>query len=208
MLSNFKWIDVAQNSDEWHLLRCGRITSSNFDKICANMGKSFGEPAKKYARKKALEIMTGELDETDNLKTSYMERGSELEIVGIDLYQAKTFNEVTNGGFYYNNNFGDSPDGLIGNNGSIEVKSVIPSTHWLTLERKKLDPSYKWQIQGHLMNREWCDYVSFCPEFRPYPLFIYRVYRDEKMQEDLKNRLVEFYSLVLDKIEFIKNYEI
>lgn len=208
MLSNFEWADVEQNSEEWMQLRCKRITSSNFDGICANMGKAFGETAKKYARKKALEIMTGELDETANLKTAYMDRGHELEPLAIDLYEANTFNEVTNGGFYFNDRFGDSPDGLVGNDGCIEVKSVIPSTHWKTLERKDYDPSYKWQIQGHLINREWCDYVSFCPEFRPYPLFVCRVYRNDKMQKQLKERLVQFAELVDSKIEFIKNYEI
>jgi hypothetical protein len=208
MLNDWKWSDVPQNSEEWYRLRCGKITSSNYDKICANMGKAFGEPAKKYARKKALEIMTNELDETDNLRTSYMDRGHELEPLALDLYQMETFNEVTNGGFYHNERFGDSPDGLIGTEGSIEVKSVIPSTHWITLERKKPDPSYKWQIQGHLINREWCDFVSFCPEFRPYPLFVYRVYRDDKMQKQLKERLIQFAELVDSKIEFVKNYEI
>jgi hypothetical protein len=200
------WYNVEQNSDEWYQLRLGRYTSSNFGKICANMGKAFGLPAIKYARKKALEQVTNELDETDNFSNKYMERGHELEPIAIELYELQTFNEVTNGGFYCNDLYGDSPDGLVGSDGCIEVKSVIPSTHWERIEKGGIDTAYKWQIQGHLLlsGRDWCDFISYCPEFRPRPLYICRVERDEKMLEQLAERLEEFHALVLEKRKLIE----
>lgn len=201
-----QWHNVQQNSEEWYNLRLGKITSSNFDKICANMGKAFGEPAKKYARQKALERVTGKLDETAQFSNSYMDRGHELEPLALELYQMQTFNEVTNGGFFSISAFGDSPDGLVGSSGCVEVKSVIPNTHWKVIERGGYDTSYKWQIQGHMYigDKQWCDFVSYCPEFaKGKELYVFRVERDDEMQDQLKDRLEAFESLVKEKQRLI-----
>ena len=50
--------DVEQNTEEWYQLRLGKITSSNFGAIMANDGKDFGDHAKKYAVRTALESIT------------------------------------------------------------------------------------------------------------------------------------------------------
>ena len=51
----FKFHDIPQNTDEWFLLRSGTLTTSNLGKIKANLGKAYGEPAKKNAVKNAIE---------------------------------------------------------------------------------------------------------------------------------------------------------
>tara|TARA_R100000951_G_scaffold114801_2_gene120884 strand:+ start:170 stop:793 length:624 start_codon:yes stop_codon:yes gene_type:complete len=205
LFKNIKHYKVDQNTDEWLNLRCGKYTSSNFPKICANMGKAFGTPAIKYARKKALEQVTKTLDNSDKFSNSYMERGHELEPIAIELYERETFNKVDNGGFYCNEFLGDSPDGLVGSDGCVEVKSVISNTHWERIEKGGYDTSYKWQIQGHLLlsNRQWCDFISYCPEFIPRPLYVYRVERNTEMLEQLKTRLSEFHELVKSKTKLL-----
>lgn len=192
--SQRKFHDVNQNSEEWFNLRLGKITSSNFDKICANIEGAFGNPAKQYAQAKALEIVTGQRDE-NGFKSSYFDRGHELEPLARDLYELETFNHVTNGGFTSWKMYGDSTDGMVGDNGCIEIKSVIPNTHWKNIQRKGCDPAYKWQIQGHLLigDKDWCDFVSYCPEFpENKQLFVYRIEKDEEMQKKLIKRLSEF----------------
>lgn len=203
-----KWHDTIQNSEEWYKLRLGKITSSNFAKVCANMGKAFGEPAKNYARKKALERVTDQLDETENFKNSYMDRGHELEPIARMLYEEETFNHVSNGGFYEMGTYGDSPDGLIGKSGCVEIKCVVPNTHWKRIEKGGIDPAYKWQVQGHLFvsGREWCDFISYCPEFAPgKQLFIHRVERDMFLIKQLQERLEEFELLIQEKERLIAN---
>ena len=82
-----KWIDIEQNTDEWFDLRLKKSTSSNFAKIMDNFGKSFGEPAKKYAQQKALERVTGVRDESNSYFDKNMQRGNDHEPVASDKYE-------------------------------------------------------------------------------------------------------------------------
>ena len=188
-----KWIDVEQNSDQWFDLRLGKATASHFDEICAFPKdlKKLGETAKKYARVKALEQVTGTLDTSTRMNLWQFKRGHELEPLAIQKYEYITGNKVTNGGFFYTDKYGDSPDGLIGSDSGIEVKSVIVETHWKLLDKGGYDTKYKMQIQGHMLlsERTEIDFVSFCPEFTPKPIHIFTVNRDEELQDLLRAKL-------------------
>ena len=180
-----KWHDVEQNSEEWENLRLGKITSSSFNIIMANYGKAFGEPAKKYALKLALERIKNCKSEY-NYSNAHMERGHEQEPIARMLYEDLYFTEVTNGGFFDCGFYGDSPDGLVDNDGVIEIKSVIDTTHYANIKRGSIDPSYKWQVIGHLdcTGREWCDFISYCADFpETSQLIVYRIYRKDVIEE-------------------------
>lgn len=204
------WIDVQQNTDEWMLLRTGRLTSSNFAKIMANEGKSFGEPAIKLAEQIAAEIVTG-TKEDNGYSNKFMEDGLLYESVAVEKYEAETFNKVKNGGFNLSNceRFGDSPDGNIGKDGCVEVKTVIRNTQFKRLKKGGYDSVYKWQIVGHLWlgNKQWCDFISFCPTLNEEKqLYIFRIERDDELVERLKNRLDEFWNKeVKPNIELLLN---
>jgi len=202
------FIDVEQNTDEWFELRIGKATSSKFGAIMANEGKAFGPPAVEYAEKIALEIVTGERDESSSFSNSYMERGHELEPIAKNEYETETFSKVTNGGFNSCDNLGDSPDGNVGKEGCIEIKSVIPKTHWKRLKKGGYDTAYKWQIQGHIWlgEKQWCDFVSYCPEMpQSKRLYVCRVERDEDMISRMKSRIADFMLLVESNIEILKS---
>lgn len=197
-----EYIDVQQNTDEWQALRLGKATASNFGTFMANLGKSFGEPAKRYALQLALERITG-TKAAAGFSNEHTERGHEQEPVARMLYQEETFSIVTNGGFFDCGEYGDSPDGLVGEVGVIEIKSVIASTHYDNLQRGKYDPAYRWQLVGHLdcTGRQWVDFISYCADFpRESQLFIDRVKRADVAEDlaALKLRRGEFLSLVSD----------
>ena len=200
------WHNVEQNSDEWFKLRIGKATSSNFSKIMAYDCKKWGQGAIEYAEKIALEIATGERDET-NFKSYYMERGHELEPLAIQMYEKLKFCSVTNGGFFSDNDcFGDSPDGIINDIGCLEVKSVVPKTQWKRIKSGKYDETYKWQIYGHLLigGFKWCDFVSFCPEMpENKQLLTFRIERDEEELNKLNERLIEFWGLVQEHVKIL-----
>lgn len=195
-----KFFDVEQNSDEWQALRLGKATASNFGCFMANYGKPFGEPAKRYALQLALERINGKKIEHD-FSNEHMERGHEQEPLARMLYEHAMFCKVTNGGFFGCADYGDSPDGLIGDSGGIEIKSVLASTHHANRLRGGFDPAYKWQLIGHLdcTGRDWFDFVSYCSDFPEWArLYTFRLYRQEYATEinELTTRRTEFLELV------------
>jgi hypothetical protein len=200
------WVDVQQNSEDWFDLRLGKITSSNFDKIMANEGKAFGDPAKQYAQKVALERVTGVRDER-GFKGKYFDDGHEIEPIAVNAYEIEKFIDVTNGGFNFVGEYGDSPDGNIGSTGCIEVKGVVQNTQWKRLKLGGYNTAYKWQICGHIWlgDKEWCDFISYCPEMPENKrLYDFRVHRDNEMIERLKTRLDLFEKEVIKNVKILE----
>lgn len=196
------WLDIEQNTDAWHDLRLGKVTASGAASFMANFGKAFGDPANKYALALALQRVTRV--KPDSYTNEHMERGHAQEPIARMLYESETFQNVTNGGFFDYLEYGCSPDGLI-KNGAIEIKSVIASTHYATMQRGNFDPSYRWQIASQLdcEGVEFVDFVSYCSEFPvSKQLLVYKVTRDDFKEEliKLRERRAEFLELV-KKIE-------
>lgn len=194
------WHDVEQNSEQWDALRLGKATASNYGLIMANDGKAFGEPAKRYALQLALEQIKGCKSEFA-FSNDHMERGHEQEPIARMLYEEMNFINVDNGGFFDHVTYGDSPDGLVGSDGLIEIKSVIASTHYATLTRGSFDPAYRWQLIGHLdcSGRRWVDFTSFCSDFPDSKqIIVYRLHADECANEieRLRERRSDFIHLV------------
>lgn len=194
--------DVEQNSELWFDLRLGKATASRFGCFMANEGKAFGDPAKDYALQLALEQATGKKAEF-GFSNEHTERGHEQEPLARMLYEDEHFVTISNGGFFDWTEYGDSPDGLVGNDGVLEIKSVIAKTHYATLRRGSFDPVYKWQLIGHLdcTGRDWVDFASYCSDFPAHKqLITYRVCREQVEQEiiRLNERRQEFLTLVQD----------
>lgn len=196
------WHDVEQNGEEWDALRLGKATASNFGLIMANEGKAFGEPAKRYALQLALEQIKGCKSEF-GFSNEHMERGHEQETIARMLYEEMNFVDVDNGGFFDHETYGDSPDGLVGQDGLVEIKSVIAATHYSTLTRGSFDPAYRWQLVGHLdcSGRDWVDFISYCSDFPDgKQLIVYRLTAAECETEiaRLRARRKDFLELVAD----------
>lgn len=195
-----KFHDVPQNTDEWLELRLGKPTCSMFGTFMANYGKDFGDPAKREALRIALERLTGKKAE-HSFSNDHTERGHEQEPLARMLYAEEHFAEVSNGGFFDCGDWGDSPDGLIGAPGVLEIKSVIASTHYANIQRGNYDPAYKWQLVGHIdcTGRDWVDFASYCSDFpRDSQLCVYRLNRED-CEDELKmlhDRRAQFLELI------------
>lgn len=204
-----KFVDVRQNTDEWIELRGGLLTSSKLGVVMANYGKAFGEPAKKYAVNIAIEQITGKAI-SSNFTNEHMQRGHEQEPIARLLYEDEMFCDVSEGGFFKSETIGCSPDGLVGDKGVIEIKSVIAPTQFATVKRQSLDPAYKWQCIGNLMftGRKWLDFVSYCEEFpEDKQLFIHRIKEEEHLKEFemIGARIDQFLKLIEESKEIILN---
>jgi hypothetical protein len=206
-----EFFDVEQNTDEWQALRLGKATASNFGIFMANYGKDLGGPAKRYALQLALERINGKKIEHD-FTNEHMERGHEQEPLARLLYEETMFCKVSNGGFFGCAEYGDSPDGLVGAVGGIEIKSVLSHVHYANMQRGGFDPAYRWQLIGHLdcTGREWFDFVSYCSDFPEWSrLYTFRLHRGEYAQEleMLRARRSEFLGLVTECQKEIMAYQ-
>ncbi len=166
-------------------------------------GKPVGRPsdaAIHYAFNVAVERISGEVME-DTYQTYAMRRGHELEGAGRLLYVDRTGSPVTETGVVVTDcgNFGYSSDGLVGNDGSIEIKTLMSAKSILPVFNHDLS-EYEDQMQGGLMinEREWCDFVMYTPQLAKVSkdLFIKRIYRNDVYIKQLKQELADFNDYV------------
>jgi len=191
---------MIQGSVEWHEARLGKITASRFgDVLSKGRGTPFGKVAYAYAYELVAETLTGTWKE---IYARPLEWGKEHEADARQLYQSETFNYVKEVGFeLYDDMIGCSPDGLIGDDGCLEIKCPYDSTnHVRALETKNVPKIYVPQVQGQLMclGRKWCNFVSYDPRFKDISkraIFI-PVERDEEYIKMLSSRLSEFKKIV------------
>jgi putative phage-type endonuclease len=194
-----KFHNVDQNSEEWFNLRLGRFTASTFKDLF--MGKTT-KGYEKAIYKPVFERLTNESPES--FSSEYMERGHEMEPLAKDCYEQETFNEVSNGGFFALGEWiGASPDGLIDNDGVLEIKSPAYNTMINYLLTGKLPSIYKWQVHGQLYvtGRQWCDFMAYHPKLKP---LIIRINRDESLIEELEVKMLESIKIAESIIETIK----
>ena len=171
-----KIIDCQQQSEEWFAARLGKVTASKFSEV---LNKKTGRGL--YMRKLAAEILTGLAEESFHNKI--MDNGAETEAEAKEYYSKLFGVEVNLVGFIEKDEWiGCSPDGLIGDDGTIEVKCPLGSTHIDYIIRNTMPPVYVPQIQGQLWvtGRQWCDFVSYVPAMSSKPLHSIRIKRDDE----------------------------
>jgi len=176
--------EIEQNTEEWMLIRQGKFTASSFADLFATKTTA---QYKKAIRKVVFERLTGESPES--FKSDYMDRGHELEIFAKEAYEIYSFETVNPGGFFELNEWiGASPDGLIGEDGQIEIKSPAYNTFIDYILSDKVPSEYTYQIQGQLYvtGRKWSDFVAYHPKL---PLIVKRVYPDPVIIEQIKTAL-------------------
>ncbi len=171
-------IDCVQGEPGWFAARLGIPTGSKFSTVMAK-GKSGGTSKTRFDYMLDLigEQMTGE--PASSFSNGHMARGSEMEATARAAYCFQSDNVVDQVGFIKNGYCGVSPDGLIADDGMLEIKTRLPRLQLALILKDKVPPEHKAQIQGGLWiaERAWCDFVSYSAKI---PIFIKRVYRDEE----------------------------
>lgn len=193
-----------QGSDEWFAARAGIPTASEFHTVMA-VGKQGGKSLTRvdYLNKLAGEILTGE--PMSSYSNGDMERGKLMEDEARDLYAFQTGTELQRVGFIRNGDKGVSPDSLIGDKGGLEIKSAAAHVQIKRLLADELPSEHRAQVQGGMWvaEREWWDFISYCPKL---PLFIKRVYRDDAYIKSLALAVELFNSELQQTVEYIRRY--
>lgn len=174
---------LEQGTQEWLDARLGTVTASVVGKLVTakTLKVASNDDSRGLTAQLVAERITGWSD--PNYMSADMQRGHDVEPIARDLY-SETVAPVTEMGFMVRTfeNFhrlGYSPDGLVGDDGLIEVKAPRAKTHLQTHLSGEVPIYHLPQIQAGLLvaDREWCDFISF---YCGMPPFIKRVHRDEK----------------------------
>jgi len=187
--------DIEQGSQEWLQMRLGVATASNFDKIITSTGVE-SKALKDYAFELASDSLLTEPEV--GFQSEAMIRGNKLEEEARSYYSFVTDNKVEEVTFIKKDNIGYSPDGLIGDNGLIEIKCPLKKNHLKYLIDNKLPTKYKAQVQGglYISQREYCDFVSYHPLFKDEKkMLVIRVERDEEFIKKLSDLLIKTIEL-------------
>ena len=193
--------DYPQGSEEWLAIRKGCITGSRF-KDCRDKLKG-GGPSKaciSYAMDTARERVGGQSPQ--KFQNAAMRTGTEQEPLARLAYEARTGNLVEEVGFFTTEcgSFGLSPDGLIDDDGVLEIKTMVSSDTLFKAVADGDSGEYIDQINGYLwlLGRKWVDLVLWAPDLRPLGLHltIRRIERDEDAIEKLESDLMAFAELV------------
>jgi putative phage-type endonuclease len=187
-------IQCEQRSEEWYLAHLGLVTSSNFDTVLSSKSSS---GRKTYMMKLLAERMTG-IPQTSYSNLA-MENGIETEPFAREYYEAIKNIHVEQLGFIRMGEVGSSPDGLVGDDGMIEIKCPYSSTHLGYILANKMPSSYVPQVQGQLWicERQWCDFISYDPKVKSRPFWSIRVERDEDYIKNLSNNVDDFVQELL-----------
>lgn len=191
---------VEQGTDQWLDLRKAKFTASQFATL---MGKKENKGYSDELYRVAYEKITGERVE-GGFKSAAMQRGNDLEPFARLWYETEKNVFVDEVGFIEHNEWiGYSPDGLVNDNGLIEIKCLEYLAHMDSLIKKNYPTKYRFQMQGGLWitEREYCDYVGYHDKLES---IVIRVNRDEKLIKELGTRLNECVDEVQEIINKIK----
>ena len=170
---------MEQLTPEWFAVRIGKLTATKFP----TMANGKPETIETLCLKLAAERITGQSC-GDDYTNDAMTNGTDVEPLAREAYETTRFVHVNQVGFLELDEFvGVSPDGLIDEEGGVEIKCPMAHTHlkYLTAGGEAWT-AYRWQVQGALWvsGRTWWDFVSFNPAFPPdKQLLIERVLPDE-----------------------------
>ena len=192
--------DIEQGTPEWLALRLGIATASELDCLLVS-GKhptGFGVAAFTYMDQLIGERITEEAAEIP-FQTKATIRGHEQEGVALELYEAREEVKVQKVGIILNRGIGYSPDGLVGADGLIEIKTKLPKFQVGVILAGEIPKEHVAQCQGGLWasDREWIDFISYWPGM---PLFVKRAHRDEAMIRKIAERVKSFYEIMDERM--------
>lgn len=195
-------IECEQLSEEWMQARLGSIGGSSIASVVAG---GQGKMRKNLMYRLAGEILSGE--KYESYSNQHMERGIEQEAKAKDLYQFVTGNKVEQVGLVKDSDHKHfSPDGLVGDDGIIEIKCVIPSVHIETIMSDCVPSAYRKQCAWgqHICQRKWVDFVSYSPLIEQKPIWIYRYTSAIKIIKELDEGADKFIKEMLEIVDKIK----
>ena len=187
---------MEQGTDEWFAARIGKVTASRVADVIAKTKTGFSTSRDNYMAQLVCERLTGQKGES--FTNAAMQWGTETEPLARLSYEVAQNVLVDEVGFVPHPSIimaGASPDGLVGDDGLLEIKCPNTATHIETLLSQTVPGKYNTQMQFQMActNRSWCDFVSFDNRLpSELQLFVKRVPRDNMYIRLMEEEIVKF----------------
>lgn len=194
--------EITQGTAEWHEVRRGIATASTVKSLLTPTLKVADNDTSRGAIATLVAERISGFTE-DIPMNSDMWRGVESEPFARDLY-SKHYAEAREMGFIIRDDWGFkigySPDGLVGDDGLIEIKSPRAKTHVRTILADEVPSYYMAQLQTGLLvsGRKWIDFVSYCGGL---PLWVKRVEPDPAWQEAIVTAVAAFERVAVEMFD-------
>jgi len=194
--------DLEQGTPEWLQMRAGSGTSSRLNDMLAKLKDPKKESAARanYRKELVIERLTGRA--FPHYVSDAMIWGTENEPLARTEYEMLTGHEVKPIGLAMHNEikyFSASTDGLVGDDGILEIKCLGSLNHLDILLSGEIPTDYHLQMLGGMAcaERDWCDFVSFDPRLPDdLKLFVKRFKRDDALIRGMELEVVQFLSEV------------
>ena len=187
---------IPQGSDEWLMARCGKITASKVAEVLAMTKTGPSERRTKYMWQLVAERLTG--DFTRTYTNDAMLWGIENEPVAREFYEALHDVQVEQVGLYVHPRFdfaAASPDGLVGEDGLLEIKCLTTVNHIRSIYDNQPPKDYLPQVHWQMActGRKWCDLTLFDPRVPlSMQLHTFRIHRDDSEIERIEDAVLNF----------------
>lgn len=206
---------IPQRCEQWHALRCGKLTGSGAQAVIQERKRGTGELAKRSDLRQRLvvERLTGIPSNDLPYLPKDMQHGVDTEPAAVSAYEAETGEIVTRVGFIEHDELmaGCSPDGLVVG-GAIEIKCPSSETHLEYLQANTIPEAYYGQLVHTLWltGAQWVDFCSFDPRFQDerMRLFRKRMTRDDKILTAYELAVRLFLSEVDKAVEALRAPEV
>jgi len=197
-----KLSNLKQGSDDWLRLRLGIPTASCFGKIITPAKMELSRSAEGYIYDLISECVDGE---KGNISNEWIDRGSEMEDEAVTYYEFVRDTEVERVGFCLTDDkrIGCSPDGLVGEDGGLEIKIPSMAVHLKYLSVGSLPTEYRAQVQGALFvtGRKWWDFVSYNPAVESLIIKIEPDIEFQKKFDELIKQFLREYQETRNRLE-------
>lgn len=199
---------MEQRTDEWYAARLGKVTASRVADVVAKTKSGYSASRDNYMAELICERLTGTRGEF--YQNAAMVWGTEQEPHARAAYEAAQGVLVEETGFVLHallDEAGASPDGLVGDDGLVEIKCPNTATHLEFLLTSKIPEKYVTQMMWQMLctDRKWCDYVSYDPRLPEHMrIKIIRVVADQVLMTQLENEVVQFLDELNNKLAKLK----
>jgi putative phage-type endonuclease len=202
-----KIVDCAQGTTEWYRCRVGHVTASRVADIIARTKTGAAASRANYMA----ELVVGRLigNPAESYTNTAMQWGIDTEAEARSVYEF-LHHSVMPVGFVLHPTIemaGCSPDGLVGDDGLLELKCPNSATHIDTLMSHAVPSKYitQMQFQMAVTGRSWCDFVSYDPRMPDnLRMFVRRVERDNAVIEGLENAVRAFLFELDAKVDALR----